>query len=79
VEREIYLPRPDRRTTSCRLVEWRKEEGDVVGVGDILLIFESQKSSMHLESPVSGILKKRLAPSGAWAQVGKPVGVIETG
>ena len=77
MEHKIYIPKPNRVSNSCKLVEWRKEEGDPIQAGEIILLFESQKSSMYLESPVDGILIKRFVPSGAWVDVTHPVGIIK--
>jgi pyruvate/2-oxoglutarate dehydrogenase complex dihydrolipoamide acyltransferase (E2) component len=77
MDHKIYIPKPNRMSNSCKLVEWRKEEGNSIQAGEIILLFESQKSSMYLESPVNGILKKRFVPSGTWINVSNPVGIIE--
>ncbi len=60
----------------CRLIEWRKEEGDHIEAGDTLLLYETQKASMSFEAPVSGTLKKILTPSAEWINISNPVGII---
>jgi pyruvate/2-oxoglutarate dehydrogenase complex dihydrolipoamide acyltransferase (E2) component len=77
MEQNIFIPKIDNQTTSCQLIEWRKEEGNRVDQGDILLVYETQKASIELESPVSGILTKTLAATGDWLEVSSPVAVIE--
>lgn len=75
---EIYLPKIDKRTENCRLIEWRVEPGDRIKCGDILLVYETQKASMILEAAVSGILETIWVTSGSWVRVSAPVGVILT-
>ena len=77
-ENLIYLPRISQQVEQCRLIEWRKEEGDLLTAGEILLIYETQKASSVFEAPLSGILKQILISSGEWLDVADPVGIIAT-
>ena len=76
LEQPIFIPRISKQVEHCKLIEWRKEEGDFITAGDTLLIYETQKASAVLEVPASGILKQILIPSGEWLDVTKPVGII---
>ena len=40
------------------IIEWKKQEGDVVNEGDILLEIMSDKTNMELEAEDSGVLLK---------------------
>lgn len=59
---------------------WKVEiaEGDTVSVGDVLLIIESMKMEIPLESPESGrVAELRVAPEDTVAE-GQVLVVLET-
>jgi len=72
----IFIPRISKQEEHCRLIEWRKEEGEFLTAGETILIYETQKASSDFEAPVSGILKQIIISSGEWLDVTKPVGII---
>jgi len=76
VEYPIFIPPISKLVDHCKLIEWRKEEGDLITAGETLLIYATQKASSVFEAPASGILKQILIPSGRWLDVTKPVGII---
>lgn len=59
-----------------RLVEWRKNEGDTVAVGDILAEVETDKAVMDLQARAAGVLLKQAITPGTTVPVGQVVGVI---
>ena len=59
-----------------RLVEWKKQEGDVVATGDVLAEVETDKAVMDLVARAPGVMLKHLVPAGTTLAVGKVVGVI---
>jgi len=59
-----------------RLVEWKKQEGDKVNVGDVLAEVETDKAVMELVARAGGTLLKQLVPAGATVPVSQPVGWI---
>jgi len=59
-----------------RLVEWRKQEGDAVAVGDILAEVETDKAVMDLQARAAGVLLKQAIAPGTTVPVGQVVGVI---
>ena len=58
------------------LVEWLKNEGDTVKLGDPIASIETDKAVMELEAFDGGTLLKQLAPKGTKLPVGAPVAVI---
>jgi len=76
IEHQIFIPKVSNNVEICRLIEWRKEEGDKIEAGDIILVYETQKASMSLEASVTGILKQILVPSGEWINISSAVGII---
>lgn len=59
-----------------RLVEWKKNEGDTVAVGDILAEVETDKAVMDLQARAAGVLLKHAITPGTTVPVGNVVGVI---
>jgi pyruvate dehydrogenase E2 component (dihydrolipoamide acetyltransferase) len=59
-----------------RLVEWKKQEGDVVAVGDVLAEVETDKAVMELVARAAGTLLKQVVPAGATVPVSDPVALI---
>ena len=59
-----------------RLVEWKKNEGDAVAVGDVLAEVETDKAVMELVARAAGTLLKQLVAAGATVPVSSPVGWI---
>src|SRR5690606_36424207 len=59
-----------------RLIEWKKQEGESVAVGDVLAEVETDKAVMELVARAAGTLLKHLVPAGATVPVADPVGII---
>ena len=59
-----------------RLVEWKKNEGDPVAIGDVLAEVETDKAVMELPARSDGVLRKVLVPAGSTVPVGSLVAVI---
>src|SRR3989304_1172194 len=50
-----------------RLVEWKKNEGDPVAIGDVLAEVETDKAVMELVARANGTLLKRVIAEGTTA------------
>jgi pyruvate dehydrogenase E2 component (dihydrolipoamide acetyltransferase) len=59
-----------------RLVEWKKQEGESVAVGDVLAEVETDKAVMELVARAAGTLLKHVVEAGATVPVSEPVAVI---
>jgi pyruvate dehydrogenase E2 component (dihydrolipoamide acetyltransferase) len=59
-----------------RLVEWKKQEGDAVAVGDVLAEVETDKAVMELVARAGGTLLKQVVPAGTTVPVSELVAVI---
>ena len=53
-----------------RLVEWKKNEGDAVAVGDVLGEVETDKAVMELVARSAGTMIKRVVEVGTTLPVG---------
>ena len=59
-----------------RLVEWKKQEGDTVAVGDVLAEVETDKAVMELVARAAGTLLKHVVEAGATVPVSELLAVI---
>jgi pyruvate dehydrogenase E2 component (dihydrolipoamide acetyltransferase) len=59
-----------------RLVEWKKNTGDTIAVGDVLAEVETDKAVMELVARAAGTLINQVVPAGATVPVAGVVGWI---
>jgi len=59
-----------------RLVEWKKQPGDAVAVGDVLAEVETDKAVMELVARAAGSLLQHAVAPGSTVPVGNPVAYI---
>ncbi len=62
--------------TEGKIVEWLKQPGEKVGRGESVLVVESDKADMDVESFQDGYLAAVLMPAGSIAPVGETIGLI---
>ena len=73
------MPALSSTMTEGKIVEWLKKPGDRVGRGESVLVVESDKADMDVESFNEGFLAAVLMPAGSSAPVGETIGlVVET-
>ena len=76
---EIFMPALSSTMTEGKIVEWLKQPGDRVERGESVLVVESDKADMDVESFEAGFLGAVLLPAGSSAPVGDTIGlVVET-
>merc|ERR1719201_2977674 len=74
--RQIYMPALSSTMTEGKISEWLKGVGDKVDVGDMVLVVESDKADMDVESFEEGYLAKILTGEGESAEVGAPIALL---
>ena len=73
---DIFMPALSSTMTEGKIVEWLKKPGDKVGRGESVLVVESDKADMDVESFQDGYLAAVLMPAGSTAPVGETIGLI---
>ncbi|MTB65048.1 dihydrolipoyl dehydrogenase [Streptococcus sp. zg-86] len=73
---EIIMPKLGVDMQEGEIIEWKKQEGDVVNEGDVILEMMSDKTSMELEAEDSGILLKIVRGNGETVPVTEVIGYI---
>lgn len=70
------MPLLGEAMTQGLLLKWYKAEGEKVEIGDVLFEVETEKTTMEVESEVSGFLKKILVEAGHEVPVNTPLCII---
>ncbi len=73
---DIFMPALSSTMTEGKIVEWLKNPGDKVERGESVLVVESDKADMDVESFQEGYLAAVLMPAGSTAPVGETIGLI---
>lgn len=74
--RDIFMPALSSTMTEGKIVSWAKSPGDKVEKGETILVVESDKADMDVESFHDGYLATILVPEGEQAPVGSAIGLL---
>ncbi|KAK2971570.1 hypothetical protein RJ640_017939 [Escallonia rubra] len=74
--REIFMPALSSTMTEGKIVSWIKSEGDVLSKGESVVVVESDKADMDVETFYGGILAAIVVAEGETAPVGAPIGLL---
>jgi len=70
---DIVMPRLSDSMEEGTILQWLKQVGDEVAVGDELVEIETDKANMAYESDVAGTLSEILVPEGETVAIGTPI------
>ena len=71
------MPKLGADMTEGRVVEWLKKPGEPIARGEVVLVIETDKANVEVESWAAGKLEKILVePGDAWLPVGTPLATI---
>ena len=73
---DIFMPALSSTMTEGKIVQWLKKPGDRVERGESVLVVESDKADMDVESFQEGYLAVVLVEAGGTAPVGDTIGLI---
>lgn len=73
---KILMPKMSFVVNEATILEWLKKPGDEVTKGEPLLSVESEKATIDIESPGSGILGPELAPAGTTVPLTTVIGYL---
>ena len=74
---ELKVPAAGESITSANVAKWRKNDGEQVVQGEVLVTLETDKVSNELEAPAAGRLKI-LTPEGEEVSIGAVIATIDT-
>lgn len=72
----VNMPALSSTMTEGKIVSWSKKVGDKVASGDMVLVVESDKADMDVESYEDGFLAAIMVGDGQSAAVGAPVALL---
>ncbi|WP_299488949.1 dihydrolipoamide acetyltransferase family protein [Acaryochloris sp. IP29b_bin.137] len=73
---EVFMPALSSTMEEGKIVSWSKEPGDKVEKGETVLVVESDKADMDVESFHAGYLAAIAVPAGGVAKVGAAIGYV---
>jgi pyruvate dehydrogenase E2 component (dihydrolipoamide acetyltransferase) len=57
---QVIMPKTGAEMEEGKIVSWKKQPGERISTGEILLEIETDKATMEVESPASGVLLRSL-------------------
>jgi pyruvate dehydrogenase E2 component (dihydrolipoamide acetyltransferase) len=73
---EVVMPRLSDSMEEGTILQWLKQVGDEVAVGDELVEIETDKANMAYESDVAGTLSEILVQEGETVAIGTPIATV---
>lgn len=73
---EVIMPKMGDGMEEGTLLEWLKKEGEKVKSGEVIGTIQTDKATLELEAPGSGVLQGLLIQAGATVPVGKAIAAI---
>ncbi len=73
------MPRLSDTMQEGAISTWRKQPGDTVAAGDVLVEIETDKAVMEYEAYQAGTLAEILVPEGRSADIGSPIALLDDG
>lgn len=73
---DVFMPALSSTMSEGTIVQWLKQPGDQIKVGEAIIVVQSDKADMDVESFEEGYLATILVNEGEAANVGDPVGII---
>lgn len=73
---EVFMPALSSTMTEGKIVSWVKSPGDKVEKGETVVVVESDKADMDVESFHEGYLAAIAVPNGETAAVGSPIALV---
>ena len=70
---DVVMPRLSDSMEEGTILQWLKQVGDEVAVGDELVEIETDKANMAYESDVAGTLSEILVEEGETVAIGTPI------
>lgn len=73
---DVFMPALSSTMTEGKIVSWEKSPGDRVEKGETVVVVESDKADMDVESFYEGYLAAIIVPAGEAAAVGAPIALV---
>ena len=77
MKREVTMPRLGHLQEVGTVVEWRKRPGQGVRKGEVLMLIETEKTTVEVEATFDGTFIQGLIQTGVEVPVGTPIAICE--
>jgi pyruvate dehydrogenase E2 component (dihydrolipoamide acetyltransferase) len=74
---EYSMPKLGHLQEVGTVVEWRKAPGDRIEKGEIWVVIETEKTTVEVESTLTGTLEEILVEPGVSVPVGTPIAIYQ--
>jgi pyruvate dehydrogenase E2 component (dihydrolipoamide acetyltransferase) len=76
VATRVVMPQAGQDLETGTVTQWLKAEGDPVTRGEALVVVETEKISLEMESPATGVLLRIVVPDGAQTPILSTIGIV---
>ena len=76
MSQQVLMPKLGLTMTEGNVAEWRKNVGDPIRKGEVLLVVATDKLTFDVEAQEDGVLLQILVPAGQSVPVSAPIAVI---
>lgn len=73
---KVIIPSTGQKESQGTIGMWFKKQGEAVEKGEALCTIETEKASVEIEAPCSGILRLILCPRDSEVSVGDCIAII---
>jgi 2-oxoglutarate dehydrogenase E2 component (dihydrolipoamide succinyltransferase) len=74
---ELKVPAVGESISEVEIGEWRKSKGDAVKKDETIVVLESEKATVELPAPASGVLGEIFKKKGETARIGEVIASID--
>ena len=74
---EILVPALGESVTTATIARWMKQQGEAVTADEPLVELETDKVTVEVNAPFSGVLSSIVVPEGAEVEVGAVLGLVD--
>ncbi|MFX0141598.1 MAG: biotin/lipoyl-containing protein, partial [Candidatus Hodarchaeota archaeon] len=72
----MIMPKLGMTMEEGTIIQWLKKEGDTVEKGEKILEIETDKVTIEVEAPATGVLRKILAIENQIVPIGRTIAII---
>ena len=75
---QLTVPAAVPGVEEIRILEWHKEPGSAIEVGDLVVELETHKAVIEVRAGQAGVLRQILAQPGDWRTIGLPLALFSS-
>ena len=79
METELLVPALGESVVEATVAKWMKKSGENVNIDEAIVELETEKVTLEVPAPISGVLQKIVVEEGSTVEVGSVLGFLEEG